>query len=113
MLDGQPVGICRYVRTGPDSAEIAFEVVDAEQGRGIGSALVDAVTTVAQANGITRLEATVEPGNNASVSMLGRLGIRLRLDEGLLEGSGEFTLPRPAGRPPGRAGPQLRPCRSA
>ena len=95
MIDGQPVGICRYVRTGPGSAEIAFEVVDAEQGRGIGSALVDAVTTVAHANGITRLEATVEPGNHASVSMLRRLGIHLRLDEGLLEGGGQFTLPSP------------------
>lgn len=95
MLDGLPVGICRYVRTGPDSAEIAFEVVDAEQGRGIGSALVDAVVTVAHASGITRLEATVEPGNNVSVAMLGRLGIQLRLDDGLLEGSAEFTLPAP------------------
>ena len=88
-----PVGICRYVRTGPDSAEIAFEVVDAEQGRGIGSALIDAVTTVARANGIEWLEATVAPGNKASVLMLDRLGITLALDDGLLEGSGQFTLP--------------------
>lgn len=96
MLDGLPVGICRYVRTGPDSAEVAFEVVDAQQRRGIASALVDAVTTVAHANGITRLEAIVEPGNRASVAVLNRLGIRLVPDQGLLEGSGQlrlFTLP--------------------
>jgi RimJ/RimL family protein N-acetyltransferase len=95
MLDGQPVGISRYVRTGPDSAEIAFEVVDAEQGRGIGSALVDAVTTVAHANGISRLEATVEPGNRASTALLNRLGMRFSLDDGLLEGRGQLTLPTP------------------
>ncbi|PUA80644.1 GNAT family N-acetyltransferase [Nocardioides currus] len=92
MTDGEPVGICRYVRTGPETAEIAFEVVDAHQGRGIGSALVDAVTTVARANGITRLEATVDPGNRASVTMLGRLGVRLAMDDGLLEGNSAFSL---------------------
>jgi GNAT superfamily N-acetyltransferase len=95
MLDGDPVGICRYVRTGPDAAEVAFEVVDAAQGRGIGSALVDAVTTVAHAHGITRLEATVEPGNRASVTMLKRLGMQFTVDDGLLEGRGSITLPRP------------------
>jgi RimJ/RimL family protein N-acetyltransferase len=103
MLDGQPVGICRYVRTGPDTAEVAFEVVDAEQGRGIGLALVDAVTTVARANGITSLEATVEPDNRASVAMLSRLGIRLSMDDGLLEGSGQFRLLTPPSRVDRRA----------
>lgn len=103
LSDGQPVGISRYVRTGPDTAEVAFEVVDAEQGRGIGLALVDAVTTVASANGVRRLEATVEPGNHASVAMLSRLGIRLRMDDGLLEGSGQFSLLTPPSRVDRRA----------
>ena len=92
LVDGVPVGICRYVRTSPDAAELAFEVVDAHQGRGIGSALVDAVTTVARANGITWLEATVEPGNAASEALLARAGVRLVSVDGLLEGGGE---PRP------------------
>ena len=92
LVDGRPAGICRYLRTGPDAAEVAFEVVDAEQGRGIGAALVDAVTTVACANGIRWLEATVEPGNRASVALLNRLGIRLVLDDGLLEGRGPLRL---------------------
>lgn len=92
LLDGRPVGICRYIRTGHDTAEMAFEVVDAEQGRGIGTALVEAVTTVARAHGIIWLEATVEPGNEASLAMLARVGVRLSLRDGLLEGRGRLSL---------------------
>jgi RimJ/RimL family protein N-acetyltransferase len=93
LVDGVPVGICRYLTTAPDAGELAFEVVDAHQGRGIASALVDAVTTVARARGITWMEATVEPGNLASEAVLARVGIELFLADGLLEGRGEL---RPA-----------------
>jgi RimJ/RimL family protein N-acetyltransferase len=88
LVHGVPVGLCRYVRTTADSAELAFEVVDEHQGRGIGSALVDAVTTVARHRGITWLEATVEPGNAASEALLARAGVRLVAADGLLEGRG-------------------------
>lgn len=96
LVHGEPVGICRYVATAPDTAELAFEVVDAHQGRGIGSALVDAVTTVAHARGITRLEASVEPGNVASEAVLARVGVRLVPFDGLLEGRGELRLAAPS-----------------
>ena len=92
LVDGVPAGICRYVRTAHDTAELAFEVVDAHQGRGIGSALVDAVTAVARAHGITWLEATVEPGNLASEAMLARAGLRLVPHDGLLAGRGRLGL---------------------
>lgn len=88
LVDGVPVGLCRYVRTAADAAELAFEVVDEHQGRGIGSALVDAITTVARDRGITWLEATVEPGNAASEALLARAGVRLVPADGLLEGGG-------------------------
>jgi len=94
--DGVPVGICRYVTTGPGAAELAFEVVDAHQGRGIASALVDAVTTVALSRGITWMEATVEPGNLASEAVLARVGIQLFLSDGLLEGRGELRPASPS-----------------
>jgi len=82
-----------HLTTAPDAGELAFEVVDAHQGRGIASALVDAVTTVARARGITWMEATVEPGNLASEAVLAQIGIELFLSDGLLEGRGEL---RPA-----------------
>lgn len=96
LVDGVPVGLCRYVRTAHATAELAFEVVDAHQGRGIGSALVDAVATVARKHGIAHLEATVEPGNVASEALLRRVGISLRPSDGLLEGRGEPRV-APAG----------------
>ena len=96
MVEGIPVGICRYIRTNPDTAELAFEVVDAEQRRGIASALVDAVTTVAQAHGIVWLEASVAPGNAGSVVLLARLGMSLVLRDGLLEGRARLRLMEPA-----------------
>lgn len=101
LVDGEPVGICRYIRTTHDSAELAFEVADAHQGRGIGTALVDAVTTVAREHGIRYLEATVEPGNRASEALLARVGIRLRPVDGVLEGRGEPRV-APSGSPVNR-----------
>src|SRR6185295_9814344 len=43
--DEQPIGIARYVRDErrPDTAEVAFAVVDSWQGRGIGRQLVAAL----------------------------------------------------------------------
>ena len=96
LIDGMPVGICRYVTTGPGAAELAFEVADAQQGRGIASVLVDAVTTVARSRGITWMEATVEPGNVASEAVLARVGIELFLSDGLLEGRGELRPASPS-----------------
>ena len=96
LVDGEPVGICRYVTTGPGAAELAFEVADAHQGRGIASALVDAVTTVALSRGITWMEATVEPGNLASEAVLARVGIDLFLSDGVLEGRGELRPASPS-----------------
>jgi GNAT superfamily N-acetyltransferase len=95
-VDGRPAGIARYVATGECSAEVAFEVVDAHRGRGVGSALVDAVLTVAAHRGYTRVQASVHPANAASLGMLARLGLRLRLVDGLLEGEGALRRLEPA-----------------
>ena len=108
LVDGEPVGICRYVRTAPDAAELAFEVVDAQQGRGIASALVDAVTTVARARGITWMEATVESGNLASEARAGSRRHRARPVRRPARGPrrappGPVTV---AGQPARRAGPR-------
>jgi RimJ/RimL family protein N-acetyltransferase len=95
-VDDRPVAVARWVRVGPCHAEIAYEVADAEQGRGVATALVDAVTTVAAAQGIGRLSATVHPTNGASVALLRRLGLDLHLVDGLLEGEGDLRLMSPA-----------------
>jgi RimJ/RimL family protein N-acetyltransferase len=73
---GEAVGIARYVRLGADrqTAEVAFEVVDAWQGRGVGRLLVDALADVAAEEGIRRLHATVAPDNRAALALMRRLG---------------------------------------
>ena len=96
LVDGRPSGIARYVRVSDDTAELAFEVVDAQHRRGLGLLLLDTVATLAQANGVRRVTATVHPQNRASVRLLRRYGLALHLDHGLLEGAAALTLPEPA-----------------
>lgn len=91
-VDGAPAGISRFVRTAPDTAEVALEVVDAHQGRGLGAALLDTVTTLAAAAGIRRVEATVGPTNHASRRLVAAVGVRLHPDGGALSGSGPLRL---------------------
>jgi ribosomal protein S18 acetylase RimI-like enzyme len=70
--DAQPAGMARLVRDGA-SGEIAFEVADEHQGRGIGSVLARELAADARAAGITELVATVCGDNQPVVSLLERL----------------------------------------
>jgi ribosomal protein S18 acetylase RimI-like enzyme len=79
--DPQPVAIARLVRAGA-GAEIAFEVADAYQGRGIGSALAQELVTDACLAGIVEVTALVRSDNRAAFAVLSRvLGqLELRLE---------------------------------
>ena len=59
------LGVARYVRDrdDPQKAEVAIEVVDDFQGRGLGTVLVDALGRRARMRGITRFTATMASGN--------------------------------------------------
>jgi GNAT superfamily N-acetyltransferase len=76
--DLSPAGMARLVRDGT-TAEIAFEVADAHQGRGIGSILAEQLAADARAAGITRLVATVCGDNPAVVSLLKRVADSLHV----------------------------------
>lgn len=97
-VSGRPVGIARTVRLPgcPTSAELAVEVVDDHHGRGIATALTDAVTTVAAARGVRRIQGTMAPANRAPRWLLERLGASGRLVEGLFEAEGRLRLLDPA-----------------
>ena len=73
--------MARLVRDGA-SAEIAFEVADAHQGRGIGSILARELASDARAAGITKLVATVCGDNAAVVPLLRRVATSLARDLG-------------------------------
>ena len=76
--DPEPVGIARLVRDGR-SAEVAFEVADDHQGRGIGTVLTRELAADARAAGITQLEATVCGDNPPAVSLLSRVAHSLHV----------------------------------
>ena len=101
-VDGRPAGVGRYVRVAACTAEIAFEVADEHQGLGLGAVLLDAVTTVAAARRIRRLQASVLPSNQRSRHLLTLIGLGLRPVDGLLEGESLFhLLPTPRVDRPG------------
>lgn len=93
----RPAGIGRYVRVDeePCTVDVALEVVDEHQGRGLGAVLLDVITTLAAAHGVRRLHATLLPHNTASRRLLSRVGVPLRFEDGLLEGSAPLRLLHP------------------
>jgi ribosomal protein S18 acetylase RimI-like enzyme len=85
--DPEPAAIARLVRSG-ESAEVAFEVADAYQGRGIGSALIQELVADACGAGIVEVTAVVRSDNPAALAVLrrtlGRLDVRLEGPEMLV-----------------------------
>jgi len=76
--DGRPaiVGGGRYVIVKPGQAEVAFTVVDAYQGQGIGANLTRHLVGLARAAGLLQLAADVLPENMAMRKVLGRFGFQ-------------------------------------
>jgi len=68
--DPQPAAIARLVRTGRDTAELAFAVADCYQHRGIGSALARELLADARAAGITYVTALAAADNRAALVLM-------------------------------------------
>jgi GNAT superfamily N-acetyltransferase len=60
-----PIGIARLIVAGPGRAELAVEVVDAWQGRGVGRRLVESVVELGRARGVHEVVAEVLAENVA------------------------------------------------
>jgi ribosomal protein S18 acetylase RimI-like enzyme len=76
--DPRPIALARIVRDGA-SAEIAFEVVDEHQGRGIGSVLTAELVGDARAAGVREITALVAADNGAALALLRRILDRLEV----------------------------------
>jgi RimJ/RimL family protein N-acetyltransferase len=70
------VGGGRYIVVRPGQAEIAFVVVDAYQGKGIGSALMRHLARLARDGGLKELIAEVLPENTAMLKVFKKFGFR-------------------------------------
>jgi GNAT superfamily N-acetyltransferase len=69
---GEPIGIARLARDADDAAtaEVAFAVVDEWQGKGVGTALMEALAADARAAGIRHLRASILAENKASLALM-------------------------------------------
>ncbi|HYU39919.1 MAG TPA: GNAT family N-acetyltransferase [Acidimicrobiia bacterium] len=86
--DEAGVASARYIRErdAPDTAEVAFAVIDDYQGRGLGTLLLGALTVAARVNGVRRFRARLLSDNAAMRAVLRRAGARLDFAEpGVLE----------------------------
>jgi RimJ/RimL family protein N-acetyltransferase len=83
---GRIIGVARYCRLTPTSAEVAFVVEDAYQGRGIGGRLMRHLRELALANGVTVFVAEVLSDNTPMFHLLQKTGTtRTRYDRGVCE----------------------------
>lgn len=78
-LDSDPhqiIGGCRYIMTEKGKAEVAFVVIDAYQGQGIGTMLTRHLVGLARATGLKELAAEVLAENTAMLRVLGQCGFK-------------------------------------
>jgi ribosomal protein S18 acetylase RimI-like enzyme len=68
------VGGGRYIVFEPGRAEMAFVVIDAWQGRGVGSILMRHLVKIAGDSGLKELTAEVLPENTAMIKVFGKFG---------------------------------------
>ncbi|MDR7036159.1 GNAT superfamily N-acetyltransferase [Methylobacterium sp. BE186] len=68
----------RYVVTRPGQAEVAFTVIDAFQGRGVGAVLMRHVIAIARRRGLGELIAEVLPDNAPMLKLFERCDLPLR-----------------------------------
>lgn len=77
--DSQIVGHAEYVRFDPQRAEVAFEIADSEQGRGLGTILLAHLATAAAANDIPTFHAVVLPNNHRMIDVFRASGFPVEL----------------------------------
>lgn len=87
MLIGEEIiGIGRFDRVDADSAEVAFNIADAHQGRGIGSILLEHLAAAARDLGIVAFTAEVLPQNRSMLQVFAAAGYEIsrEFDDGVV-----------------------------
>ncbi len=71
------VGGARFIKLDPSRAEVAFAVIDAWQGHGLGSLLMHHLAALARRSGVRELVAEVLPENSPMLKVMERSGLRM------------------------------------
>jgi RimJ/RimL family protein N-acetyltransferase len=78
VIDGSDentiIGGGRYIVTQPETAELAFAIVDEYQGQGVGTALLRHLVLIARDSGLQHLVAEVLPENVAMLTLFRKFG---------------------------------------
>ena len=80
------IGVGRYERLNTDNAEVAFNVSDQHQGRGLGTVLLENLALAARQNGIRRFVADVLPQNQRMMHVFREAGYEVtsEYDDGVV-----------------------------
>lgn len=92
-IGGEIMGIGRYDRLDdPEEAEVAFNIADAHQSRGIGSILLEHLAAAAREHGISKFSAEVLPENRKMLMVFSDAGydVKRHFDDGVV--SLEFNI---------------------
>lgn len=81
------IGIGRFDRIDASSAEVAFNISDHYQGKGIGSVLLEHLAAIARDLGLTRFTAEVLPQNRRMLAVFSDAGYEVtrRVEDGVVE----------------------------
>lgn len=95
MIGDEIAGIGRYDRlkeTGYDAAEVAFNVADRHQGRGIGSVLLEHLAAIGREAGVKHFTADVLPQNRKMINVFQDAGYEVahEFDDGVIAVSFEI-----------------------
>ncbi|MDJ0923910.1 MAG: GNAT family N-acetyltransferase [Acidimicrobiia bacterium] len=99
LRHGKIIGVGRYWRdeTDPEVADVAFAVIDEEQGKGIASRLVRYLTSYARRLGINAFRATVLSDNHVMIRVFRNAGYPMRREPD----AGLYTVEFPTTDTPG------------
>lgn len=88
IVDGEVAGVGRYIVSSPeDCAEVAVTVIDVHQGRGVGTALFQALVAVARHDGVHELCFEAQVGNEAVVHIMQSYGLATFSTDGTIGGT--------------------------
>ena len=83
---GEIIGVARYDRLDAKTAEVAFNISDAFQGKGVGSVLLEHLAAVAQEKGVAKFVADVLPQNRKMIQVFNDAGYEVshHFDNGVI-----------------------------